>query len=90
MPMRPKSNRPHTEPRPNSSARGYDRQWRKLRLLILQRDPICKLCSTYRPGRTPAPSTTVDHRTPKNKGGTDDPTNLQGACHYCNSRKRDG
>lgn len=60
--------------------RGYGYRWQKLRLIILARDPICKIC-----GR--AASTDVDHIIPKSKGGLDAVDNLQGLCHSCHSRK---
>lgn len=41
----------------------------------------CELCRN-------APATEVDHIWPQSKGGTDDPSNLQAACHDCNHRKR--
>jgi len=31
----------------------------------------------------------VDHIVPRNKGGTDDPSNLQALCYRCNAQKRD-
>jgi ATP adenylyltransferase len=31
----------------------------------------------------------VDHIIPRNKGGTDDPDNLQAPCYSCNAMKRD-
>jgi 5-methylcytosine-specific restriction protein A len=30
--------------RGSSSARGYDRLWQKLRLVILEREPLCRFC----------------------------------------------
>lgn len=66
--------------RASSSARGYGRRWRKLRILILHRDPICRICKR-------APSTDVDHIIPKREGGEDSAQNLQGVCHSCHSHK---
>jgi len=66
--------------RGSAHAQGYGRRWRKLRLLILARDPICKHC--YR-----APTTDVDHIIARKKGGDDSEENLQGLCGTCHSRK---
>ena len=49
---------------------------------MLEMFPICVYCGT-------APSTTVDHRIPLSKGGSNDYTNLVGACSACNSKKKD-
>jgi len=65
------------------------RQWRKLRLMILQRDPICKECE--RKGMIES-SNVVDHITPINKGGARlNPDNLQGLCtpHHNSKSARD-
>lgn len=68
--------------RGSSTARGYGSQWQRLRLIVLNRDAwTCGYC-----GR---PATTVDHVTPKSRGGTDDEANLIAACLSCNSGKRD-
>jgi len=59
-------------------ARGYGHAWRKVRAEILERDGwCCAYCG--------GPASTVDHRLPKIEGGTDDPTNLVGACKPCNT-----
>lgn len=70
----------------NSSAQGYGAAWRKLRPAILERDPTCVICRR-------APSTHVDHRIPRKRGGTDAPSNLRGLCASCHGAKtaaRDG
>ncbi|GAJ00432.1 unnamed protein product, partial [marine sediment metagenome] len=55
-------------------------EWERLRMMILQRDPICKDCNSQA-------STTVDHIIPVSQGGTDDMDNLQGLCEKCHNRK---
>ncbi len=72
--------REYDQRRGGSSARGYGAAWRRLRLVILHRDPVCRAC-----GREPANE--VDHIVSKTNGGTDDPSNLQGLCKACHSRK---
>lgn len=58
-------------------------EWRTIRYRILWRDPVC----TIRTRCSGAPSTDVDHIVAKADGGTDDPSNLRGACHACHSAK---
>jgi len=60
--------------------RGYDRQWRKLRAVIIAQSPMCRACERR-------PSTDVDHITPKRRGGTDERENLQALCHQCHASK---
>lgn len=64
----------------SSASRGYGTNWRKLRLMMLARDPICTVCCK-------AASTTVDHILAKAAGGDDSPENLRGLCNRCHSRK---
>jgi 5-methylcytosine-specific restriction protein A len=66
--------------RPSATSRGYGGPWKRLRLQILERDPICLICGQ-------AAATSVDHATPKFLGGTDDPENLRGVCEQCQRRK---
>jgi len=66
--------------RASSHERGYGATWRKLRLLILHREPICRLCGKK-------PSIDVDHILPKKRGGKDVEENLQALCHSCHSKK---
>lgn len=70
----------YDQARGTPAQRGYGKAWRKLRQIILNRDPVCRSCSR-------AASTDVDHIRPRSKGGKDDPANLQGLCHSCHSRK---
>lgn len=71
--------------RPKTAERGYDGEWRKLRAMKLNRDPICQI-RTHCLG---ALATTVDHIKPL----TVRPdlrlvwSNLQSACKPCNSAK---
>jgi hypothetical protein len=62
---------------------GSTRKWRRLRLLILQRDRwTCGYCGQ--------PANTVDHIIPRNQarpGQADHPSNLVAACSDCNSAK---
>lgn len=66
--------------RPNAAARGYDHAWRKLRDQILARDKWCRWCKRKRARH-------VDHIVSKRKGGSDDPSNLQGLCPDCHNLK---
>lgn len=70
----------YNEQRGSSTAQGYGARWRKLRLLVLGRDPLCRTCQR-------ASSTDVDHITPKRLDGTDTLENLQGLCGPCHARK---
>ncbi len=59
--------------------------WRKLRLVQLERQPLCEEC--LRHGRH-TPAQMVDHITPINKGGAPfDLDNLQSLCNMCHCRK---
>jgi 5-methylcytosine-specific restriction endonuclease McrA len=60
--------------------KGSTYRWRKLRKEILTRDDFrCIYCGST--------ATHVDHVTPLDKGGTDEPDNLVSACATCNLRK---
>ena len=67
--------------RGNSAQRGYGARWRRLRLLVLARDSVCR-----QPGCNEL-STDVDHIVPRAEGGTDSMSNLQGLCHAHHSAK---
>jgi len=86
MPYKASTLKPHVihRPRPRLSAkeRGYDRDHRAIRKLVLARDPICRMC-----GR--APSSHADHKiTIRERPDLRfDLGNLQGVCASCHSRK---
>lgn len=64
----------------SAHSRGYGATWRRLRKLVLHRDPLCRGC-----GR--APSTDVDHVVARARGGEDTMENLQGLCSRCHGLK---
>lgn len=70
--------------RRSASARGYGRNWQKLRLSVLAEEPLCRACLAR--GQVVA-AVDVDHIVPKSKGGTDHRSNLQPLCHPCHSVK---
>ena len=71
--------------RPPAEARGYDKDWYRVRWLILSRRPSCAICgASYEKGFH------VDHI--RKFSGKFDPlrldlNNLQALCHSCHSRK---
>ena len=66
--------------------RGYDHTWVKLRVYVLANEPLCRLCRAKNPPRIAA-ATSVDHITPKSKGGGDDLANLRPLCDECRAEK---
>lgn len=70
---------PQAQTRPTTAARGYDSNWRALRLMVLRREPLCRRCG--------ASASQVDHIVPLRRGGTHAAENLQALCHSCHSRK---
>jgi 5-methylcytosine-specific restriction protein A len=67
--------------RPSSSERGYDANWRRLRLLKLRASPMCEA-----EGCT-AVAQHVDHVVALEHGGTNEDGNLRSLCHSCHSRR---
>jgi 5-methylcytosine-specific restriction protein A len=83
--------------RGTTKERGYTGVWRRLRIMILRRDPFCTIGTVCDPpdpvtgkssGRR-SPSTEVDHVIPASLRPDlfYDESNLQGACHECHSWK---
>ncbi len=64
----------------SASERGYGYAWEKLRVKVLRRDPVCRMCGIRE-------SNNVDHIKPKTAGGKDDLSNLQGLCTQCHREK---
>lgn len=68
-----------------ATQRGYGAEWRKLRLIALERDRyLCQLC--LKQGWYVS-ATTVDHIVAKAHGGTDHLNNLQSLCEACHKAK---
>ena len=65
--------------------RGYGVKWVKLRKKILVRDHY--MCQVCKQAGIVTPATEVDHRIPKSRGGSDDPSNLQSICQRCHAEK---
>ena len=69
--------------RGTSQQRGYGARWKRLRVVILARDPICVSCGL-------APSVAVDHINPKSlrvDAADFAEEELQGLCLSCHGRK---
>lgn len=65
--------------RPSAARRGYDSEWRAIRLQVLAEEPICRDCDR--------PSAEVDHIIPLRSGGTHARSNLQALCIPCHRAK---
>ena len=65
--------------RGNSAERGYGPQWQKARDAYLQSHPVCERCRRR-------PAELVHHIVRKDKGGSDDPFNLQALCKLCHAQ----
>jgi len=71
--------RQYDQQRGSAAKRGYGPSWRKIRASHLSIEPTCRRCG--KPGKH------VDHITPKRRGGTNDPGNLQTLCAACHGAK---
>ena len=84
MPNKPKTHKPHrSAPAPRrakTKARGYSGPWKRIRLMVLARDPICRMCDRL-------PSLHVDHIERHVPGEAHDMDRLQGLCASCHSKK---
>ena len=96
MPNRPQVHRPAHLPPPeqarrqyddwrgSSSARGYDRDWQKVRAAKLAEEPLCRTCMAQ--GRV-TEATEVHHEQPisERRDLRLTPSNLISLCHPCHS-----
>lgn len=65
--------------------RGYGTAWDKLRDQVMRRDKgLCQPCKEQQRVRR---GTAVDHIVNKDRGGTDDPSNLRCICGPCHAAK---
>jgi len=69
--------------RDKSERKHYGRQWEKIRMLFLAKNPLCVHCQQA--GRL-SPATEVHHIIPVSQGGTDAEENLMALCKSCHSR----
>lgn len=82
------AHREYDRERGSAAARGYGARWRRLRQIVLARDPVCRdPFGVHRAAGEVVPATDVDHIVPRSAGGADTLENLQGLCHACHSRK---
>lgn len=72
--------------RGSPSRRGYGRNWRRLRAIVLAEQPLCADPDGVH-GDEPPLATEVDHIVPLRAGGTNARSNLQALCKSCHSRK---
>jgi 5-methylcytosine-specific restriction protein A len=68
--------------RGSSAQRGYDRDWQRLRGVVLREEPVCRTCRR-------ALAQEVDHIVPIDQSPERrlDRSNLQALCKSCHSRK---
>ena len=76
--------------RASTASRGYGAAWQRRRRWQLR---IYRWCEKCLDARKKVRAMDVDHRVPKARGGSDDPSNLMSLCHAHHSAKtasRDG
>lgn len=71
----------------SAAKRGYGREHRRLRELLLRAEPLCRMCKAKTPPRI-TPATIADHVVPIAKGGAiHSIDNLQPVCADCHRDK---
>lgn len=71
--------------RGNRHERGYGKEWEEIRAIVLSRDNY--LCVPCRTKHIISKAVQVDHKIPKDQGGTDSVNNLQSICDRCHKIK---
>ena len=74
----------HDAKRGSAASRGYGSHWRRLREVILQAEPLCRVCLA---AGVPTPASDVDHIRPLRDGGDNSRENLQALCVRCHEIK---
>ncbi len=76
--------------RGTAKARGYDKDWRRVRYDVLKANPYCVKCQALNPFSTEL-AREVDHVVPLANGGERlDRANLQPLCRQCHQAKTAG
>ena len=73
------SQRAYDDRRGTRQERGYGAGWQRIRLAVLNQEPLCRVCQGI--------ATEVDHILPRADGGGYEIENLQGICKPCHSKK---
>jgi 5-methylcytosine-specific restriction enzyme A len=72
--------------RGNSSERGYDWRWQRIRLNYINSHPLCLDCYEMIPRQITA-ATEVHHIIALRDGGTSDDSNLRPLCKACHNKR---
>lgn len=83
-PVAPQILPPHQDHRGSAHSRGYGVEWRRLREVVLNDEPLCRRCASR---MRVSGAVLVDHIVPLRDGGTHDRSNLQSLCLDCHAAK---
>jgi 5-methylcytosine-specific restriction protein A len=74
--------------RGSAASRGYGALWRRLRLMVLARSPLCAdPFGIHAEAGELVMANEVDHIQSRRDGGQENMSNLQSLCHICHSKK---